>query len=155
MNDEYPGLKLILAGKYEAELDPLPIKTIEEIKNNSSIINLGWTELGEYYMSISNCFIFPSHREGFPNVLLQAGAMQLPIICSDIPGNIDIVDNMRTGLVFKKGNETELYNSIKFAMDHPAEMKLMADKLSEKINTNYKRENVWLSILNEYQTLLK
>ena len=155
LNDEHSNLKLILAGKYETELDPLPSQTIDEIRNNSSIIYVDWTELGEYYMSISNCFIFPSHREGFPNVLLQAGAMQLPIICSDIPGNIDIVENRQTGLIFKKGNEAELYNSIKFAIDHPEEMMMMADKLSEKIILNYKRENVWQSILNEYQTVLK
>ena len=136
LSQKYVNLRLILAGKYETELDPLPQQTIAEIENNNSIIYVDWTQVGEYYMSISNCFIFPSHREGFPNVLLQAGAMQLPIICSNIPGNSDIVDNMQTGLIFEKGNETELHNSIKFAIDYPEKMKLMAHKLFEKVNKN-------------------
>ncbi len=151
----YPHLKLLLAGRYENDLDPLPKETIKEISDNSSIIFIDWTEIGEYYMLLANCFIFPSHREGFPNVLLQAGAMQLPVICSNIYGNVDIIENEKTGLLFEKGNETEIYNSIKFAIENKDKMQQMAMVLYENINTNYKRENVWQSILYEYNSLLK
>ena len=150
----HPQLKLLLTGRYENDLDPLPEQTIEEINNNPSILQINWTEVGEYYMSVADCFIFPSHREGFPNVLLQAGAMQLPVICSNIHGNVDIIENKKTGLIFEKGNETEMYNSIKFALDHDNEMQQMATALHENIIIHYKRENVWQAILHEYKALL-
>jgi len=154
INKIHPQVKLILVGRYETDLDPLPLNTVEEISNNSSVIYIDWTEIVEYYMSIADCFIFPSHREGFPNVLLQAGAMSLPVVCSNIAGNTDIIENNKTGLTFEKGDEVKMYNSIKFAVDHPEQMKTMAADLLLEINKNYSRESVWKSILSEYQLLL-
>ena len=68
-------LRLILVGVYEASLDPLPDTTVKEILNNPSIINVGWSDDAEYYMGLAHYFVFPSYREGFPNVLLEAGAI--------------------------------------------------------------------------------
>ena len=102
------NLVLILVGEYETTLDPLPSETLHEIEINPSIIHINWTTQVEYYMKLADLFVFPSHREGFPNVLLQAGAMGLPVICSHITGNIDIVTNNETGLIFDSGNEQQM-----------------------------------------------
>ena len=69
------AVRLILVGDYEATLDPLPADTIKAIESNPGIIHISWTDAVKYYMHIADLFVFPSHREGFPNVLLQAGAM--------------------------------------------------------------------------------
>jgi glycosyltransferase involved in cell wall biosynthesis len=148
------NLKLILVGQFEKELDPLPAGTISEIDENESIIHVDWTEEVEYYLAISDYFVFPSHREGFPNVLLQAGAMNLPIICSNIEGNVDIVKEKITGLLFEKANEQQLMQQIEFALDNPEAMKQMAKNLCEIIQADYHREHIWKSILDEYQKLL-
>ncbi|MEI9957963.1 MAG: hypothetical protein WDM90_17050 [Ferruginibacter sp.] len=58
-----------MVGSYEAALDPLPAVTITEIQNNQAIIHIKWTQQVEYFMAVANHFVFPSHREGFPNVL--------------------------------------------------------------------------------------
>ncbi len=152
---KYPQLKLVLVGKHEPSLDPLPAATISQIESNAGIIHIDWSQQVEYYMAVASCFIFPSHREGFPNVLLQAGAMQLPIVCSRIAGNVDIVEHNSTGLIFESGNEEQMAEQIEYAINHPQEMKTMADKLVAVINKDYRRENVWQSIYEEYEGLLK
>lgn len=154
LQKELPSLKLILIGNFEESLDPLPQVTLKEIKNNTSITHVRWTNRVEYYLRLSNIFVFPSHREGFPNVLLQAGAMRLPIICSNIMGNIDIVRNNETGLTFKYQNEIELKNKIILALNEPEYIKKMAEKLYQMITTSYRREMFWQTMLSEYKKLI-
>ncbi|MFM6925126.1 MAG: glycosyltransferase family 4 protein, partial [Ferruginibacter sp.] len=147
-------LVLILVGEYENTLDPLPADTLHEIERNPSIIHIAWTNQVEYYMSLANFFVFPSHREGFPNVLLQAGAMGLPVICSYITGNIDIVTNNETGLIFDKGNEQQMLKLLQYALLHPQFMQTMAKKLQQEIRENYPRENIWKNMLAAYKSLV-
>ncbi|MEO6541080.1 MAG: glycosyltransferase, partial [Ferruginibacter sp.] len=147
-------LILVLVGEYENALDPLPAATLHEIEINPSIIHINWTNQVEYYMHIADLFVFPSHREGFPNVLLQAGAMGLPVICSHITGNIDIVTNNETGLIFDRGNEQQMLKLLLYALAHPQHMQSMAKQLQQHINENYRRENIWQNMLEAYKTLV-
>lgn len=151
---QYPKTKLILVGKFEADLDPLPVDILEEIKVNPDIIHINFTPNVEYYISLANLFVFTSHREGFPNVLLQSGMLKLPIICTEIVGNIDIVENNTSGLLFSVGDTEAMKNKIIFAMDHLEIMRKMSEKLYQSIINSFKRENVWDSILKEYINLI-
>jgi glycosyltransferase involved in cell wall biosynthesis len=146
------SIKLILVGDYEAALDPLPADTINEIRSNKDIVHIGWTEDVEYYMHIADLFVFPSRREGFPNVLLQAGAMELPIICSGIPGNVDIVTHKETGMIFEDGNEPQMLEMIRYALDEPAMMRAMAEKLKVIVGNDFRRENIWQNMLAAYKS---
>ena len=154
LQNEHDDLMLILVGAFEEELDPLPTETIHEIEINPNIIHIDWTNQVEYFMHLADFFVFPSHREGFPNVLLQAGAMGLPIICSNITGNIDIVTNNETGLIFDCGNEGEMLTLLHFAMAHPQRMRTMATQLQKDIQENYQQENIWQNMLEAYKTLV-
>jgi glycosyltransferase involved in cell wall biosynthesis len=154
LQKNYANLKLILVGDYEAGLDPLPAGTLQQIQTNKDIIHITWTQHVEYFMHIADYFVFPSHREGFPNVLLQAGAMHLPIICSRIAGNTDIVTDKQTGLIFKTADEWQLQEQISYAISNPGEMQTMAARLQQIITADYKRENIWQNILASYKSLL-
>jgi glycosyltransferase involved in cell wall biosynthesis len=154
LHKKIPALRLILVGDYEQELDPLPAGIIKEVQTNKNIIHIKWTQQVEYFMHIANCFVFPSHREGFPNVLLQAGAMELPVICSRIAGNVDIVTDKQTGLIFETADELQMEQQIEYAISNPVVMQAMAARLSQIIKKYYQRENIWQNILFEYKSLL-
>lgn len=149
-----PLLQLLLLGPYENELDPLPFTTIQQIENNPAITHINWADQVEYYMQLADYFIFPSHREGFPNVLLQAGAMHLPIVCSNIPGNIDIVKQNETGFLFEKGNEEALTKAISTAINNPANGKNMSANLFSIISSQYDQQKIWHALLKRYNELL-
>ena len=106
-------------------------------------------------MNATDLLIHPSHSEGFPNVILQAGAMQLPVICSAIPGNVDIIQNERTGLLFKIKNENDLQAKIEYALGNPDQMKKFAQNLFKEVTELYDRTKIHKSILDKYDLLLK
>jgi glycosyltransferase involved in cell wall biosynthesis len=149
-----PQLRLVLVGQYEPELDPLPAETLALINSNSAILSVGWSNEVPAFMHLAHLFVFPSHREGFPNVLLQAAAMQLPIVCSAIAGNVDIVTDGETGLLFAQGDEQALLAQTGFALQHPPKMAEMAQKLYGEVLQFYRQQNVWATIHAEYVLLL-
>ena len=149
-----PAIKLILVGEYEPALDPLPEATLKEIETNDTILHINWTNHVEYYMHLADYFVFPSHREGFPNVLLQAGAMELPVICSQITGNIDIITNNETGLIFEPGNEAQMLSQLQYAITYPQQMQTMAKKLQQITGEDYRQEKIWQNILAAYKSLV-
>ncbi|MCG2613986.1 glycosyltransferase family 4 protein [Terrimonas sp. NA20] len=147
-------LRLILVGAFEDELDPISDAARRLITDHPGIIQAGWNEQVEYFMHISHLLIHPSHREGFPNVLLQAGAMNCPIICSRIEGNIDIVTHEETGLIFDVKDQQQLARLMKRAVESPQQMKEYADRLYNKVNDHYDQRVVHSRIEKRYRELL-
>jgi glycosyltransferase involved in cell wall biosynthesis len=154
LQHEYP-LQLILVGPFEPHLDPLSSETLDTIINNPAITHISWSDSIEYYMALADIFVHPSHREGFPNVILQAGAMHLPVICSNIPGNADIIRNENMGLIFAVKNEQDLYDKLKFAIENKEHTAEIADTLFEEVTQLYSRKRIHEVILNTYNRLLK
>lgn len=150
----HPNLRLVLVGQYETELDPLPEATLSQIDNNPAIITTGWSNEIPAFMQLAHLFVFPSHREGFPNVLLQAAAMQVPIVCSAIAGNVDIVTDGKTGLLFPAGDEAALLQQTTKALENREDMQQMANTLYEEVQQYYRQQNVWAAIQAEYVSLL-
>jgi glycosyltransferase involved in cell wall biosynthesis len=150
----YPSSKLMMVGTMEKDLDPLPMEIEKELERNKNIIQTGWTNTPEMYIAMFSCFVFPSHREGFPNVLLQAGALKIPIICSNIVGNIDIVDDGINGKYFNVTNEEALFDAMEFAINNPQEMKKFASSLYEKVHQNFEQKAYWKILLEKYNELL-
>lgn len=148
------ALQLILVGPFEAELDPLPPYVLEIIKNNQDIIHISWSDEVEYFMGIADLLVHPSHREGFPNAILQAGAMNLPVICSNIPGNNDIVADQKTGMLFKPRDHHDLIEKLKYALENMPRMQQYAATLYKEVSELYERKIVHESILHAYNQLL-
>jgi glycosyltransferase involved in cell wall biosynthesis len=92
------ALKLLLVGPLESQLDPLLPETLQTMAKNKNIISVGFQLEVRSYYAIANALVFPSYREGFPNVVLQAGAMGLPSIVTDINGSNEIIVNGKTYL---------------------------------------------------------
>lgn len=150
---EFPNLKLVLLGPQEADLDPLDNRTLQAISNNKRIIHIEWTDEVEYYLSFATLFVFPSYREGFPNVIMQAGAMKCPVVCSEIVGNIDIITHRLNGILHKVQDEESLFDAVRFALQHKEYMQQLAEKLYEDMVTYYDRYALYELYIKEYKEL--
>lgn len=119
LNVEYPKTRLFLVGDYENKLDPVDASTKNEIRHNVNIISVGrkaGNDLLAYYAA-SDCFVFPSYREGFPNTVLEAGAMDLPCIVTDINGSREIIRDGYNGLIIPVHDEDSLYDAMKSMLE--------------------------------------
>ncbi|ALU76079.1 glycosyltransferase family 4 protein [Tenacibaculum finnmarkense genomovar finnmarkense] len=142
-------IKLLLVGSFEDELDPLQEVTKNIINTNKQIISVGYQNDVRPYFSIADVLTFPSYREGFPNVVMQAGAMGLPSIVSNINGCNEIIEENINGFIVPVKNSDALYEAM-LKMMLNSDMKL---KAREMIATRFEQKVVWDALLNEYKTL--
>lgn len=146
--------KLVLLGSFEQELNPIDEEIVRKIKDHPRIVQIEWTDHVAHYLALADVLVHASHREGFPNVLLEAGAMQVPIICSDIIGNTDIVTNKKTGLVFPVKNKDVLKDALEFAYIKREAMQELADNLYSEVEDKYQRKKMHQLILENYNNCL-
>ena len=154
-NNELTSIKLLLVGGLESDLDPLHPETLAEINQNKGIISAGFQQDIRPFFAISDALAFPSYREGFPNVVMQAGAMGLPSIVSDINGCNEIIVEGENGLIIPPKNVEKL----KEKMLTLAKDKNLYTKLRENsrrmIENRYEQSVVWKALLEEYEGLLQ
>jgi glycosyltransferase involved in cell wall biosynthesis len=153
LTEKFDNAKLILVGSFEAELDPLEKVTLEAIENNKNIISVGFQQDVRVYFAISDCLVFPSYREGFPNVVMQAGAMGLPSIVSDINGCNEIIEQGINGTIVPVKNANALYNNMEKMIRDEDWHSILKKRAREMIESRYDQTVIWNAILHEYKTL--
>lgn len=150
LNKEYTATKLLLVGPFEQEIDPVFPETFDAIKNNPNIISVGHQNDVRTYFTISNCLAFASYREGFPNVVMQAGAMNLPSIVTNINGCNEIIIDNKNGIIIEPKDELSLYNAMKLVLNNPELLYSLKQNSRQMIVSRYNKDIVWEAILNEY-----
>ena len=151
-----PEVVLLLLGPFESvrKSENIPSGVIDFIKQSKKIIHIDWTEHVEYFLHLADTLIHASYREGFPNVLLQAGAMGCPIICSGIPGNSDLVVHKKRGLIFEVADVESLLESMVYALENTEELKTYSKELLRYVQINFDRQKFHQSLLGYYKSKL-
>lgn len=147
--------KLLLVGPFETELDPLLPETLKIIETNANIISVGFQKDVRPYFAISDCLTFPSYREGFPNVVMQAGAMGLPSIVSDINGCNEIVVEGENGTIIPVKNVEAIQKAMQKMMEDKEYYSKLKENARPMIQSRYEQSVVWNALLEEYNTLIK
>ena len=147
------NLKLLLVGRYEPDLDPLMPETLAIIQANKKIISTGYQTDVRPFFTIANALIFPSYREGFPNVVMQASAMCLPCIVSNINGCNEIVLEGENGIIIPVKSEIAIYEAMKKLHEDRSMTLSLKQKAREMIVSRYEQKIVWQAILEEYKKL--
>ena len=96
---KYDNIKLIVIGDYEPHRGRLTDRQIQLLKNDSKIFHVDFTYDIEKYYAAMNILVLPTKREGFPYTLMEAAAMELPVVATKVTGCIDAVIDGETGLL--------------------------------------------------------
>lgn len=151
LQQEFTNCHLCLVGDFEAELDPVTPETAEHIHKHPAIKFMGWQEDIRPFLAAADAFVFPSYREGFPNVILQAGAMRLPCIVTNINGCNEIIENGKNGIIIPPHDSEYLYRTMREFVSSPRLVKQLASAARPRIVQRYDRRTLWEALRNVYQ----
>lgn len=144
-------VKLLLVGPLEQHHNPILNMTLSEIHRNPHIITTGFVQDVRPYLAISSCLILPSYREGFPNAVLQAGAMGLPSIVTDINGCNEIIEHNNNGLIIPVKDDRALFKAMESLLHDPCFFNRLRKDTRKKIGDKYGHKEVWDGLLAEYR----
>lgn len=154
LNQNYTNIHLILVGSFEKDLDPISPEIENQIQINKNISFTDYQNDVRPFLAISNALVFPSYREGFPNVVMQAGAMGLPSIVTNINGCNEIIKNGENGVIIPPKDKNALLKAMNYFVEQKDGMvKEMAEKARPMIVNRYDQKKVWEAILTEYKKL--
>lgn len=151
IHKKYPNTKLLLVGMLETR-DAVPVSVVQKIQSDSNIIYTGYVVNStiEYYYALMQVFVLPSYREGFPTSVLEASAMGLPIITTQVTGCIDSILPNETG-IFVQHDSHELEFAIERFITNPEYARKMGVQGRSFVVHNFEEHIVWNEIEKLYQ----
>ena len=150
---------LILVGSFE-DGDPVDEDDKKFLLTSEKVKFVGWQIDVRPYLEQADVLVFPSYREGFPNVPMQAGAMGLPCIVTNINGCNEIIKDGLNGKIIaaplKEGTkmmEQSLLNTMQWFINHREEAKRMGNNARPMIQERYEQRYVWKALKEYYDAL--
>ena len=154
LSEEDGGCQLLLVGESERTLDPLKPATECIMDTNPDIVRVGNRDDVRPWLLRADVLVLPSYREGFPNVVLEAGAMGKPSIVTDVPGSNEIISTGFNGLIVPAYDSEGLYLAMKTLMNNPATARQMGVNARKNVVDKYNRKYVHQCASEFYKELV-
>jgi len=148
------NVRLMLVGSFEQDLDPLPEEIVRYLHDSGHVIMAGFQQDVRPWLMASDVFVFPSYREGFPNVVMQAACLEVPCIVSDINGCNEIIEDGVSGLIVPSKNSTALHDAMLKMITEKELRASFAAKARKFVAENFDQQYLWGELLKEYLKLL-
>ena len=148
--------RLIIVGPREDSLDPISEHSLMLMSSNQAIEYVG-EKLSEEmlaYYAAADCFVFPSYREGFPNTVLEAGAMGLPSIVTDINGSREIIVENENGIIIPPKDTDALLDAMYRMMTDRKALSFMASNARNMVGSRYEQGYVRQCLLDFYDAVM-
>ena len=150
----HPDTRLVLVGEREDDLDPVLPETLDRILAGDGIEAVGrQNDVRPYYLG-ADALVFPSYREGFPNVVIEAGAMGLPGIVTDINGSREIIIDGENGVIVPPQDQEALYQAMLDYVENPQKVASMAVNSRPLIASRYEQGFVRQCLYDFYHEVL-
>jgi glycosyltransferase involved in cell wall biosynthesis len=141
-----PDVYLLYIGQ-ATEKDPVKESTSEIMKNHDRIIHLGWQQEPEKYLAAMDIFVLPTYREGFGVVNIEACAMSLPVISTDVPGPQESIIDGETGILVPAKQVRPLIDAMQTLLNNPDYAKVMGEAGRKRVQEFYEQRTLWNAIL--------
>lgn len=154
LHREHNDVRLVLVGRLEENLDPVSPATVERINHGDGIEAVGSQSDVRPFYADADALVFPSYREGFPNVVIEAGAMGLPSIVTDINGSREIIIAGKNGVIIPPRDENALYQAMKHFVENPDVVKALSANARPLVASRYEQGYVRKCLYDFYHEIL-
>ncbi|HIC8756000.1 glycosyltransferase family 4 protein [Elizabethkingia anophelis] len=150
------NIKLLILGDFEEDVNLSP-EIVDKIYNHPNIVYVGRQKDVRPFFKAMDIFVLPSYREGFGMVLIEAGAMKIPSIVTNISGCNEVIINNKTGFLIESKNKKDLYSKMKYIIDNQDMINEIGENARISVEERYIQNKLWditketyLKILNKY-----
>ena len=154
IHEELQEAVLLLVGDFE-EGDPVPDEIRDAIRQHPGIRHVRFTSHIERYYLVMNVFVLPTHREGFPNTVLEAQAAGLPVITTSATGAVDSIEDGITGVIVPVGDASRLSKAVLLLLSDPIKLQAMGRLGRERVLRHFRNETVWGAMVSLYRVMLE
>ena len=152
---QFPELRLVLVGPTESET-PLPGAVLATFQDDPRVIRVGHlspAETARMY-AVLDLVALPTYREGFPNVLLEAAAMALPVVATRVFGCVDAVVDGVTGTLVEARDAAALAGAIERYLRDPGLRRTHGDAARARVLRDFVPADIWAASHDHYRELL-
>jgi glycosyltransferase involved in cell wall biosynthesis len=151
---ERAELRLLVAGDFEPQ-DPLPPEVEKLLRTDPRVHLTGFVwDMPPLYMAM-DVVVLPTYREGFGTVAIEAAAMELPMIATEVPGCVDAVQDGVTGTLVPPRDAATLTEAIRRYLLDPELRRRHGRAGREWVLREFRPEDIWEAQYAEYTRLLK
>lgn len=150
----HPEAWLVCVGDYE-ERDPVPQEVRELLESLPRTRLVGWREDTPRYYTIMDVLALPTYREGFPNVPLEAAAMEVPVVATRIPGCVDAVEDGVTGKLVAARDAEALTEALDGYLRDAPLRRATGARARARVLDRFLPEQIFAGIHEVYQELLR
>ncbi len=137
---DFPGIKFVWAGG-GLESKDITAK-LDASAAREHVLVLGHRTDVSRLLLAADLFIFPTKREGLPFAVLEAMAHNLPVVAAAVGGIPEVIEHNNHGLLYRAGDSSDLAETIRWALLHPEQMKLMAINGKLRIEQEFLEETM-------------
>jgi len=149
---KHPNARLLFIGPDESvgEIESF-LKSNPQLLDN--VINVGKVENHELYLAISDVLCLPSYREGFGSIVIDAAALGVPAIGSNIPGLVDSIEDGKTGILFPAGDVDVLAGIMTDFLESPGKYEKMGLSAKARVEELFTADLLYESLKSLYLEL--
>lgn len=151
LRGEFPDLHLLLLGRWESE-DPVDPNVRSFLECQPGVVLPGHVDDVLPYYRVMSVFAFPSHgTEGLPNAPMEAAAMGLPVVATNVIGSVDAVVPGVTGELVERGSASQLAAGLRIYLSAPQRAADHGAAGRQRVINEFQRERIWSGMLERYR----
>ncbi len=155
LNARFDNSLLVVIGTPEQELNPIGHSTDVSLRSHPRIRLVGEQKDVRPFLAVSKVLVLPTYREGLPNVPMQACAMGIPCIVTNVNGCNEIIQHEHNGLIVRAKDTNDLHSAMERIMIDRELYEGLASNARESVCTRYEQKNLWRCIKAEYDEYLE